>query len=95
MNSTEKILLTTPHKINVGFYGLAQEFWFLYEVAFTYLSIFRSTKIKTLNKYKLVARLTIYRLSTSHTNLIQNRCTPFEKNYLYSINNRISNQLWK
>ena len=44
MNSTEKILLTTPHKINVGFYGLAQEFWFLYEVAFTYLSIFRSTR---------------------------------------------------
>ena len=26
MNSTEKILLTTPHKINVGFYGLAQSF---------------------------------------------------------------------
>jgi len=28
MNSTEKILLTTPHKINVGFYGLAQDFCF-------------------------------------------------------------------
>ena len=28
MNINQKILLTTPYKINVGFYGLAQSFGF-------------------------------------------------------------------
>ena len=55
---------TTPHKVNVGFYGFLQSSVSFYYVTYTYLSIFRSTKIKTQNKYKLSARLIILRLST-------------------------------
>jgi hypothetical protein len=48
--------MLTPHKVNVGFYGLLQRFVSVYYVTSTYLSIFRSTKIKTQNKYKLSVR---------------------------------------
>jgi hypothetical protein len=37
-------------------FRLAQSFVFLYYVTSTYLSIFKSTKIKTQNKYKLSVR---------------------------------------
>ena len=46
----------TPHKVNVGFYGFLQRFVSVYYVTSTYLSIFRSTMIKTQNKYKLSVR---------------------------------------
>ena len=45
--------MVTPYKVNVGFYGLIKSLVSVYYVTYPYLIIFRATKIKTLNKYKL------------------------------------------
>jgi hypothetical protein len=83
--------MATPYKVNMGFYGLLQRFVSFYYVTSTYLSIFRSTKIKTQNKYKLSARLKIIRFPTPTLTLYktvgQNGGFPVEINAQYYISN--------